>query len=212
MARSGRGWGHADVCPLADLSALEGYQFPELITGEQMSLVQLMTAAGTAAGKYIVGGDPIGTYERLRSLMGFENLMVAMYAHRERFERLLDTLTDLTVDVVHTYAGIGGVHGFMTWDDWGLQTNLQIRPAYWREMFKPRYARVIQACHRAKLHYILHSCGCIWEIIPDLIEIGVDVLQLDQPRLMGSERLAAAFGGKVASGTASTSSGRPRTR
>lgn len=194
---TGRGWGHADVCPLADLSALGSYQFPELITEEQMSLVQLMTTAGTAAGKYIVGGDPIGAYERLRSLMGFENLMVAMYTDRERFEMLLDTLTDLTIDVVHTYAAIGGVHGFMSWDDWGLQTNLQIRPAYWREMFKPRYARVIQACHTAKLHYILHSCGFIWEIIPDLIEIGLDVLQLDQPRLMGSERLAAAFGGKV---------------
>ena len=45
-----------------------------------------------------------------------------MYTERARFETLLDTLTDLTIDVVDTYAGIGGVHGFMTWDDWGLQT------------------------------------------------------------------------------------------
>lgn len=194
---TGRHWGHAEVCPLADLAALDSYRFPELITEPQLKLVKLMTAAGGEAGKYVVGGDPIGTYERLRSLMGFEPLMVAMYTDRERFERLLDKMTDLTLDVVRTYAGIGGVHGFMTWDDWGLQTNLQIKPAYWREMFKPRYARIVEACHHQKMHYILHSCGFIWEIIPDLIEIGVDVLQIDQPRLMGVGRLADAFGGKV---------------
>jgi hypothetical protein len=194
---SGRLWGHADVCPLADLSALQNYQFPQVITDEQLALVKLMIEAGTASGKYVVGADPIGTYERLRSLMGFENLMVAMYDDRNRFEVLLDKLTDMTIDVVRTYAGLGGVHGFMTWDDWGLQTNLQINPAYWRKLFKPRYARIVEACHNASMHYVLHSCGFIWAIIPDLIEIGVDVLQIDQPRLMGVERLADAFGGKV---------------
>ncbi len=152
---------------------------------------------GTKTGKYVVGADPINAYERLRSLMGFENLMVAMYADQERFERLLDKLTDMTVEVVEAYAGIGGVHGFMTWDDWGLQTSLQIRPAKWREMFKPRYARIVEACHKNGMHYILHSCGVIWDIIPDMIEIGMDVLQIDQPRLMGVERLANEFGGKI---------------
>lgn len=194
---SGRYWGHADVCPLADLSALRTYRFPEVITDEQIAPAKLMIEAGTAAGKYVVGADPIGMYERLRGLMGFENLMVAMYEDRERFEGLLDTMTELTIGVVRTYIELGGVHGFMTWDDWGLQTSLQINPKYWREVFKPRYARIVDACHAANLHYVLHSCGFIWPIVPDLVEIGVDVLQIDQPRLLGVERLAEALGGKT---------------
>ena len=194
---SGRLWGHAEVCPLADLSALEGYRFPEPLSAEQWGLLKLVTQAASEAGKYVVGADPVNFYERLRALMGFENLMIAAYTDRERFESLLDRLTDMTVDVVRGYAEAGGVHGFMSWDDWGLQTGLQIRPAQFREVFKPRYARIVDACHRHEMHYILHSCGVIRDIIPDLIDIGTDVLQIDQPRLLGVDRLADEFGGKI---------------
>ncbi len=47
------------------------------------------------------------------------------------------------------------------------------------------------------MHMILHSCGFIYEIIGDLTGAGVDVLQLDQPALLGIERLSNEFGGKV---------------
>ena len=43
----------------------------------------------------------------------------------------------------------------------------------------------------------MHSCGCIYEIIGDLIDAGINVLQLDQPQLMGVERLADEFAGRV---------------
>jgi len=194
---SGRAWGHAEVSPLADLAALDGYRFPEPISAEQWSMMKLVTEAAAGAGKYVVGPDPINSFERLRALMGFESLMIAAYTDKQRFETLLDRLTDMTVDLVRRYAEIGNVHAFMSWDDWGLQTGLQIRPSQFREVFKPRYARIIDACHGHGMHYILHSCGVIWDIIPDLIEIGADVLQIDQPRLMGVERLANEFGGKV---------------
>ena len=194
---TGRAWGHADVNPLADLSALESYRFPEVITVEGWAHVGAFVAAANRAGKYVVGADPIGSYERLRGLMGYENLMLAMYTDRERFERLLDKLTDMTIEVVRAYAALGGVHGFMTWEDWGLQTSLQIRPQQWRDLFKPRYARIVKAAHEEGMHYLWHCCGYIVDIIPDMIEIGVDVLQLDQPRLMGVDRLANEFGGKI---------------
>jgi len=194
---SGRLWGHAEVCPLADLAALDGYRFPEPVSAEQWGMLKMMTETAGNAGKYVVGADPINFYERLRALMGFENLMIAAYTDRARFETLLDRLTDMTVDVVQHYAEIGNVHAFMSWDDWGLQTGLQIRPSQWHEVFKPRYARIIDACHSRGMHYVLHSCGVIWDIIPELIEIGADVLQIDQPRLMGVQRLADEFGGKM---------------
>ena len=193
---SGRAWGHAEVTPLADLSALDGYKFPEVVMTERVAVAKVLADAGNKTGKYVVGADPINAYERLRSLMGFDNMMMAMYADQERFEKLLDKLVEMTVGAVEAYAGIGA-HGFMSWDDWGLQTSLQIKPAKWRETFKPRYGRIVDACHKNDMHYILHSCGVIWDIIPDMIEISMDVLQIDQPRLMGVERLANEFGGKI---------------
>lgn len=194
---SGRLWGHPDVNPLADLSALDTYQFPEILTPESRAIVEVFVKEANSTGKYVVGGDPIMGIERLRGLMGFENVMTAMLADRERFERLLDKLADMTIDVIRAYEEIGGVHGFMAVEDWGLQTSLQIRPQHWRDIFKPNYARIVAAAHAAGMHYIWHCCGYIIDIIPDMIEIGVDVLQLDQPRLMGVDRLASEFGGKI---------------
>jgi uroporphyrinogen-III decarboxylase len=123
--------------------------------------------------------------------------MVALYTRRDQLERLLDRLMDMTLDAVQIYRDMGTVHGFMTWEDWGLQTTLQIRPEQWREIFKPRYERVVRATHAAGMHYLFHCCGQIIDIIPDLVDIGMDVLQLDQPRLMGVDRLASEFGGKI---------------
>ena len=194
---SGTLWGHAEVHPLADLGALDGYEFPDVLSPRRVALATALAAAAHEAGKYVVGADPIMTIERLRLLMGFENLMVALYTERERFQRLLDQLTEMTVGAIRTYEEMGAVDGFMTWEDWGLQTTLQIRPEQWREIFKPHYARVVEETHRAGMHYIFHCCGFIMDIIPDLIEIGMDVLQLDQPRLMGIDRLAAEFGGRI---------------
>ena len=85
----------------------------------------------------------------------------------------------------------------MTWDDWGTERSSWISPAKWREVFKPRYKRIIDTAHSLNMHYFFHSCGYILKIIPDLIEIGVDVLQLDQPELLGINRLGKIFGGKI---------------
>jgi uroporphyrinogen decarboxylase len=57
--------------------------------------------------------------------------------------------------------------------------------------------------HSHGMQILLHSCGDIWEIIPDLIAIGFDVLNLEQPLLFGTpaqngiDRLAEHFGGRV---------------
>ena len=194
---TGRSVGHADVSPLADLSALDAYRYPNVLPQWRLDLVKLFVEEANRADKYVVSADPIYAYERLRALMGYENLMLGMYTQRERFERLLDRLADMTIEVVNTFRDMGGIHGFMTFEDWGLQTTLQIRPEQWRDIFKPRYARIIKAVHAAGMHYLWHCCGYINNIIPDMIEIGVDVLQLDQPRLIGVDRLAEEFGGKI---------------
>lgn len=194
---SGTFWGHAEVHPLQDLSALDSYRFPEVTARERFAIAAALAKGGDEAGKYVVGSDPIQGIERLRLLVGFADLMLALYTQRPHLERLLDRLVEMTLDVVRVYEEMGTVHGFMTWEDWGLQTSLQIKPEQWREIFKPRYARIVEATHAAGMHYLFHCCGYIVDIIPDLIEIGVDVLQLDQPGLMGVERLASEFGGKI---------------
>lgn len=82
-------------------------------------------------------------------------------------------------------------------DDWGMQQGLLISPRVWRAVFRPFYAEQFARVHRAGKKVWFHTCGDVFDIIGDLIEIGVDVLELLQPDVFGVERLAERFGGKV---------------
>jgi uroporphyrinogen-III decarboxylase len=95
------------------------------------------------------------------------------------------------------YHSIGGVHGFCSVEDWGLQSSLQMKIDTFREFYKPYYKRIIDTCHQLGMHYFWHNCGYIVDMFPDMIELGVDVLQLDQPRLMGHQYLIDHLGGKI---------------
>jgi hypothetical protein len=192
-----RGWDHAIDHPLADLSKLDGYRFPDLAAPGQFDWMTPYLEQARQAGKYVVGFDPLMMFEQMRSLMGFEELMMAPYTQPEGLEELLDRLTDITVGVIEQFARIGGVDAFMTWQDFGLQTTLQMKAETFREFYKPRFARVAEAAHGHGMHFIWHNCGQITEMLPDMIEIGTDVVQLDQPRLMGHRELAEAFGGRI---------------
>lgn len=90
-----------------------------------------------------------------------------------------------------------GAHGVMYGEDLGLQERLMMNPDTWRKIFKPFYKRFIEHGHKLGLDIFMHSCGYIKDIIPDLIEIKVDVLQLDQPTIFGIQNLAKDFGGKI---------------
>jgi hypothetical protein len=192
-----RHWDHAIDHPLSDLGRLDRYRFPDVAAAERLDWLEPCLERARASGKYVVGWDPIGMYEQMRSLMGFEDLMLAPYTQPEGLGELLDRLTDLTIEIIDHFARLGGVDGFMTWQDFGLQTTLQMKVETFREFYMPRFARIVEAAHARGMHYIFHNCGQILNMLPEMIEIGVDVVQLDQPRLMGHRHLSDTFGGRI---------------
>jgi uroporphyrinogen-III decarboxylase len=66
-----------------------------------------------------------------------------------------------------------------------------------RQFYRPRYQRIIDAAHNAGMHYIWHNCGKVDDMLNDKIEMGVDVVQFDQPQLSGHDQLIAITGGKL---------------
>ncbi len=192
-----RSWDHAIEFPLADLSALDRYEFPDVAAAERYDWMTPHLAHAREAGKYVVAFDSIKLFELVRSLLGFEETMLAPYTQPEAYDELLGRLTDLTIEVMDHFARSGAVDGFMTWQDFGLQTTLQMKPETFRKVYLPHYARVVDAAHERGMQYIWHNCGQILDMLPDMIEIGTDVVQLDQPRLMGHDVLAERFGGKI---------------
>ena len=74
--------------------------------------------------------------------------------------------------------------GIIFSDDWGDQRGVIIGPHLWREFIKPRVKQLYAKVHAAGKMIFQHTCGNVFDIIPDLIEIGLDCLQSLQPEAM----------------------------
>ncbi len=196
---TGYWWSKPIYHPLADLRKLSEYKFPNPIPRGMLPIFKRVAKLARHQRKYIIAPNVINMYERMRSLMGFEELMVAPYKQPELLNQLLDTLTDITIDLIDIYSKIGPdfFDAFMIWEDWGLQSRLQMRIETFREFYKSRYKSIIDHVHEKNLHFFWHSCGYIMDLIPEMIDLKVDVIQLDQPRLMGHQNLINILGGKI---------------
>ena len=84
------------------------------------------------------------------------------------------------------YAEAGGkLDIFFMADDYGMQSQMLMSPSCWRRVFKPVVKRFMDWAHARGMRTMLHSCGSIRPIIPDLIECGVDILDPVQPLAAG---------------------------
>ncbi len=146
--------------------------------------------------KYYVASLALTGFTIMTFLRGFANTLEDLYLDRERIDRLADAVFGFEEGIIGQLKG-NGFDAVAFFDDWGTQTGLIISPALWREMFLPRYRRQFELAHRLGLDVYFHSCGQIGEIIPDLIEIGVDILNLSQPNIFDVKALGAAYRGRV---------------
>ena len=141
--------------------------------------------------KYLMAdGDTL--FQRMFYLRGFENLMVDLAERCAEAAVLRDRIVEFMLKRIEIWLGYG-VDGLFFRDDWGTQQELMIRPALWREFFKPSYRRLFDAVHAGGKHVFFHSDGVIDAIIPDLIEIGVDAMNAQIP-CMDAAELARDFG------------------
>ena len=179
--------------PLKDWADFDKLSHPDVHDAKRWTAVA--GARGQVRDKYLLG-DGISLYERVHFLRGLENTWLDIRDAPQELGRLLDLLVEMNLAAISYYAA-ADYDGFIFCDDWGLQNRLMIAPAIWRKIWKPRYARVYQAAHAAGLDTFLHSCGYIVDILDDLIEIGLDVIHMDQQENMGLQLLGERFGGRI---------------
>jgi uroporphyrinogen decarboxylase len=148
-------------------------------------------------GRYRMGTEATFFFERFHFMRGFENFMTDLILYPEESGRLLDMIADYFIGLVETFHEYG-MDGFATTDDLGTQLNAFISPEMFARFFTPRYKRVVDRCHELGMHFMLHSCGRVYKLIPELIKTGVDILQFDSPNMTGIEDVGKNFGGKVA--------------
>lgn len=194
-------WENIGVCrlgevkdfPLKDWKDFDKLSIPDIRHPKRWG--DLDGARERAGDKFLLASG-ISIYERVHFIRGLENTWMDIYDAPEQLGRLIDVLVDMNLYAIERFAA-AGADGLIFCDDWGLQNRLMISPQKWREIWKPRYARIYDACHKAGLLTFLHSCGYIVDILDDLIEIGLDVIHMDQQENMGLDLLSERFAGRL---------------
>jgi len=137
------------------------------------------------------GQDVLGTLLHVR---GYTEAMLDLAAHPDFAEAFMEGVTRLALRAWGHFLGQVGdlVDVVAFYDDLGMQDRPLISPAMYRRMIKPRHARIIAAIReRTQAKVFFHSDGSVAEFIPDLIEIGVDILNPVQISAAGMGNTAA---------------------
>ena len=162
--------------PIAeDWSNYAQYDWP---SGFGAGIPQYRLYSGHAAGQseeYYARGAWITFFEQLQQLHGFEPTVIDIQIEQSEIWRLRDKLLEFNLAWLDQWLE-KEYQGLHFADDWGTQRHLMIAPAKWRSFFKPVYAEMFAKVKAAGLDVWFHSDGQILDIIPDLIELGVDVL------------------------------------
>jgi uroporphyrinogen decarboxylase len=145
--------------------------------------------------RYISFG--MSLFERAWSLRGMAELLVDMIEAPEWVDELLDKILEFDLAVVDEMLKYD-IDGLLYGDDWGQQRGLIFGSRLWRRFIKPRVTQMYGAVRRAGKVVMIHSCGKVQELFPDLIEVGLEVFNPFQPDVMDPYEMKRRYGDRLA--------------
>jgi len=139
-------------------------------------------------------------YDRAQGFVGSENLLMAMVEDPAWVKEIFDTIADLTIAGAEEMMARGfDFDGAWLFNDMGYRNASLFSPRAYRELIFPADRRMVDFFHARGLKVILHSCGCVKALIPDLIRAGFDCLQpLESKAGMDLVELKRLYGDKLA--------------
>lgn len=152
------------------------------------------------ANDYFIGCDISPCLlELLFRIRGMENTFYDLLAAPDLANELLSKATAFAVETAERSCEKYPLDWLWSGDDVGGQQSMMLSPELWRDMFKPKLKKIFDVGKNRGLWIAYHSCGSIRPIIPDLIEIGLDVLNPIQSNCTGMNpyELKREFGDKL---------------
>lgn len=122
-----------------------------------------------------------GIFERAWLLVGgMPKLFVWSKLYPDAVDELMDMVVEVKLEVLDTIIREMDFDIVMYGDDWGMEDRLLFQPGWWRRFLKPRHERLYKAVKDAGALCYLHSDGCVEVLIPELVEMGVDILNIQR--------------------------------
>ena len=201
VQRRGLGYGQPMSHLLADaaLGNVHEYPWPD---PQWMDVLQIRADAEVYGGQYaILGGDWSPFWHDLIDLLGMENMYMKMYDEPLLVDTILECLVSYYAAVSQNIfdAAAEVIDVFFIGNDFGSQGGPLLSEEMFRRFMLPHLKRLVNLGHDYNLKVMMHCCGGFAELIPALIEIGLDGLHAIQPCCRGMDlgRLKADFGDKM---------------
>jgi uroporphyrinogen decarboxylase len=172
---------------------VEALPCPVIDTDADTSRIDACHAAG-----YPVFGYAGSIYEWSWWLRGMESFLMDLVGNPALAEAVIRKVAGHTTRLAAASAR-AGIDVLCVYDDVGMQRGMQLSPRLWRQYVKPAWQGVIGSVRAEfpEVKFFLHSCGKIDAIVPDLIELGFDVLHPVQPECMSFEAVYRQYGSQI---------------
>ncbi len=177
---------------VSDWKDLDSFKPPESVLNLDRDAVN---AFCKDTDRFVLAGTFQRPFERLQFIRTMEQALVDLIEQPPELFELLDRVHELYRKEVEVWASTD-VDAIALMDDWGTQNALITSPDIFRKIFKPMYQEYVEIARQSRKYVFMHSDGYIIDIIPDLIEIGIDALN-SQIFCMGIKELGRRFRGKI---------------
>jgi len=187
--------------PMRDFKSLEEfklYPYPDPIADYSWDEVSVEVNEIKTNDLVAVAPMAVTIFEMAWYLRGMDNLMIDMVMNPDLANYHMDRITEIRCEFARRYtqAGIDLLH---LGDDVSTQLDMMMSPDMWRIYIKPRLEAVISAAKQVNPNILIfyHGDGNLQKIIPDLIEVGVEILNPIQPECMDPVEIKKQYGDKL---------------
>lgn len=138
---------------------------------------QAQQEAAHAQGKLTATMVPVGNFELIRNLTGFENCLINLLEEPEIMQEIVDCIVDYRMECYKQICENLHPDVLFQHDDWGSKNSMMMSPNTWREIFKPGYKRLYDYLHEQGVMIMHHSDSFLEPIIDDMVDLGIDIWQ-----------------------------------
>jgi uroporphyrinogen decarboxylase len=150
-------------------------------------------------GMKAYGGCGYGIFESSQDLVGFEYLCVMQYLDPDLFadifQRIGDLYETLWSEMIRNYSDIFVF--YRMGDDLGYKNSTMLEPDTIRKFIFPQYKRVIDLIHSSGKKFLLHSCGFIFELMEDIIRLGIDAKHSNEDQIAPFEKWIELYNDRI---------------
>lgn len=178
---------------IVDANNVDTFAFPNVNEGGYFDKFE----AFSDGGRFNAAQFSHVFFERGWMLYGMENLLSDMLLRPKVVDTLMDRILEYFLCLLQKTKKYEFIDCCYFGDDWGQQHGLIMGPAMWRKFIKPRLKILFDAVRAMNKKIYIHTCGDISEILPDIIEIGVDIYDPFQPEVFDIFALKREYGNDI---------------